>query len=142
MGDRGSSWVRPPYHVSPLEGLRSYLGDGAEVTASDGSDLELARRQAAEADAVVVVAGFRHDESGEYIDRDGESPRSEAEIDHAWNRMVGGDRYPLGLRERDLALIEAATEAGVVSGRRSATIAAPRAAAAETLPDLDGDRRT
>lgn len=105
-GDQVSSNVIAPYVVTPLAGLTAHLGDGARILHADASDLEGARRLAGEADAVVVVAGFRHSEEGEYVDDDGVSPRNEAEKKSPWN-LSGGDRYPLGLKPRDLELIDA-----------------------------------
>ncbi len=105
-GDRGSSNVAAPYVVAPLAGLAAHLGDGVEILHADGRDLEKARRHAEAADAVVLVAGFRHGEEGEYIDDDGVSPLSEAEKKSPWT-FEGGDRYPLGLKARDLELIDA-----------------------------------
>ena len=66
-GDHGSSNVNPPYVTSALKGLRDYLGAGAAVLHSDGADLSEVSRVAKDADAVVVVAGTRWDEVGEYV---------------------------------------------------------------------------
>ena len=66
-GDRGSSNVNPPYRTSALKGIQDYLGAGATVLHADGSDLDEVARVAGEADVVLIVAGSRHDEVGEYI---------------------------------------------------------------------------
>jgi beta-glucosidase len=67
-GDRGSSAVRPPYVVTPLEGLRAALGPlGVEVVHDDGSDPAAACGVAADADAVVVVVGYTHEDEGENV---------------------------------------------------------------------------
>lgn len=50
-GDRGSSAVRPPYVVTPLDGLRAAIGPAVEVVHDDGSDLARAVALAADADA-------------------------------------------------------------------------------------------
>ena len=66
IGDQGSSWVRPPYTVSALEGLRK-ANPGCETVLDDGSDLERAKKLAAEADAVVFVVGYNYDDEGEFV---------------------------------------------------------------------------
>jgi beta-glucosidase len=69
-GDRGSSNVTPPYTTSALKGLRDYLGDGATVLHANGDSLDEVTRVATGADAVIVIAGTRWDEVGEYITDD------------------------------------------------------------------------
>jgi beta-glucosidase len=103
-GDRGSSNVNPRYRVTPLSGLRSYLEDDVRVLHNDGTDLEHLAAIASQADAVVVVAGFRHDEEGEYLHMDGGMPADESEKQAPFG-FAGGDRVPLGLKERDLRVI-------------------------------------
>jgi beta-glucosidase len=115
-GDHGSSQVKPPYSTSALAGLRAYLG-GAAVLHADGSDLAEVARVAAGADAVLVVAGSRWDEVGEYVSDDqGMRPRGPAEkrplvVKVPFRKPVvisGGDRVPLALKPRDLTVIRAA----------------------------------
>ena len=65
LGDRGSSDTRPPYVITPLQGLREAAG--GEVTYAPGDDLAEAQRLAGEADAVLVVVGYTHREEGEYV---------------------------------------------------------------------------
>lgn len=111
-GDNGSSRVRPPYVISPLQGLRAFLGEEA-VLFERGDDLDAARRVAASADAVVVVAGFTAKEEGEYIigdvalgaDKKPGRPSLSAE-------PIGGDRTALTLPEDQVALIRAAAQGG------------------------------
>lgn len=103
-GDRGSSNVNPPYRVTPLDGLRNYLGVAA-VLHSDGGDLEHLAAVALRADAVVVLAGFRHDEEGEYLHLDGGMPANESEKQAPFG-FAGGDRVPLNLKDRDLRVIQ------------------------------------
>jgi beta-glucosidase len=111
-GDFGSSRVRPPYVVTPLDGLERYLGDGAILTA-DEKDLAAARRAASEADAVVVVVGYTAREEGEFVPgdislgQDGGQPK-----DDGPQRPIGGDRDSLELPPAQVALIEAAAESG------------------------------
>ena len=65
-GDNGSSDVRTPAVVTPLEGLRAALGEDRVVSAGD--DPQKAARAAAEADAAVVVVGYTAADEGEFID--------------------------------------------------------------------------
>ena len=90
IGDHGSSRVHPPYVVTPLAGLEQLLGD-SQVSYSDGKKLDQARKLAAEADVVILVAGYTHKDEGEY---------------NAMGPLVfGGDRRDLRLHEDDVMLI-------------------------------------
>ncbi len=92
IGDHGSSRVWPPYTVTPLEGLRALVGDNTEVSYFDGSTIEEAKAGAADADAVVIIAGYDERDEGEYInDKYG----------------AGGDRSSLSLRKEEIELINA-----------------------------------
>ncbi len=62
LGDGGSSEVRPPHVVTPLDGLRAAL-PGSVV---DHEDLDASR--AAGADVTIVVVGCTKADEGEYID--------------------------------------------------------------------------
>jgi beta-glucosidase len=119
-GDHGSSNVTPPYYTSALKGLRDYLGASTTVLHSDGADLAEVSRIARDADAVVVVAGTRWDEVGEYV----AGPKSMRPSGPAQKgrmrvklpflhpiEMSGGDYVPLALRARDLTVIQAASHA-------------------------------
>jgi beta-glucosidase len=122
-GDNGSSRVRAPYVVTPLEGLRRALGDDAVVT-GDEDDLDGARVAAASADAVIVVVGYTAEEEGEYIPgdlvlgQDGSDANLPPEIVAAREgrpprpRAIGGDRDDLGLPAAQVALIEAGAASG------------------------------
>jgi beta-glucosidase len=96
IGDHGSSWVHPPHVVTPLAGLRDYLGRSVEVRYADGSDAGKVQALAAWADAVVVVAGYDHRDEGEYIQGRG---------------RAGGDRDSLSLHGDEIELIRVATAA-------------------------------
>ncbi len=119
-GDHGSSNVTPPYYTSALKGLRDYLGADTTVLHSDGADLGEVSRAAKEADAVVVVAGTRWDEVGEYFSNQlglrpsGSSQKRGVKVKlpflHAIE-MSGGDYVPLALKARDLKVIQAASKA-------------------------------
>ena len=90
LGDHGSSEIRPPYAVTPLEGIRNLAGAGTEVVYAGGEDAAEAARAAREADAAVIVAGFTARQEGEalpYV-------------------KIGGDREDLSLLPADVELIE------------------------------------
>ena len=74
-GDGGSSNTRPPYVVTPLQGLQEALDGQAEIVYDDGSDAARAAHVASEADVVVIVVGYTHQDEGEYV-----SPDSMAEL--------------------------------------------------------------
>lgn len=111
-GDNGSSRVRPPYVVTPLEGLRRMLGNDA-VLHADESDPEAAGACARAADAVLVVAGYTAKEEGEYILGDialgaDKKPRGPS----LSPTPIGGDRESLCLPPAQVALIKAAAASG------------------------------
>jgi beta-glucosidase len=111
-GDFGSSRVRPPYVITPLEGLTRYLGEGA-ILAADETNLAAARVAAKEADATVVVVGYTAKEEGEFVPgdislgQDGGQPK-----DDGPQRAIGGDRENLELPPAQVELIKAAAEGG------------------------------
>jgi beta-glucosidase len=120
-GDRGSSNVTPPYQTSALKGIQDYLSGSATVLHSNGSDLGEVSRLAGGADVVLVVAGSRQDEVGEYISSEeglrpsGPEQKKPLVIELPFMKepwvLSGGDRVPLALKERDLKVIRAASEA-------------------------------
>ena len=97
LGDRGSSFVRPPSAVSILEGLRSYLGNRVELLHDDASDLDSAVDTARSAEVAVVVVGYTHEDEGEFIP-------AEMSIEGG-GKAAGGDRDSLSLSAADEALI-------------------------------------
>lgn len=108
-GDNGSSRVRPPYVVTPLEGLRRFLGEEAVIAVSE-DDPGAVAGPAADADAIVVVVGTTAEDEGEYIPGDinlGQGGGTEG-----GRRAIGGDRLDLGLKAEQIALIEAAAATG------------------------------
>lgn len=97
IGDHGSSWVRPPYVVTPVQGMERINPD-SEVIFNDGSDLESAKKLAREADAVIFVVGYNHDDEGEFISADQAANYTGA---------MGGDRKTsLGLHKDEIKLIQ------------------------------------
>ncbi len=96
-GDRGSSNVRPPYVITPYDGIRSAAMEaGVEMVFNGGNKISEAAQAAAAADVAVIVAGYTHKDEGEYVD----SPFS-----------FGGDRDLLTLKPHDEALIQAVAAA-------------------------------
>jgi beta-glucosidase len=122
-GDGGSSMTQPAYVVTPLAGLREVLGP--KVIHDDGSDVQRAAEVARGADAVLVVAGFTHEDEGEFIDTDVAPmfasfnlPPLPPEIEGAFKRVQtktsfsrGGDRKSLSLRAEEEKLIRAVAAA-------------------------------
>ena len=99
IGDWGSSRVYPPYVVTPLEGLRRIVPD-TELIFCDGSDLEVAKKAAREADAILFVVGLDHGDEGEYV-----APQ---DLDPNQFETMGGDRKDLSLHRDEIRLIQAA----------------------------------
>ena len=64
-GDMGSSAVRDPDVISPLEGLKKLKG--IAVTYLDGSNLPAVEKAASESDAVFLLVGFTAHDEGEYL---------------------------------------------------------------------------
>ena len=104
-GDFGSSRVRAPHVVTPLEGLATR----ARLLTGDESDLPGAIAAAEAADAIVIVAGYTAREEGEYIPGD-----MTLDPDAAPSERVpgGGDRVSLDLPESQLTLIDAVAATG------------------------------
>ena len=108
IGDHGSSCVYPSYVVTPLQGIAKVAPD-VEVIYADGSDLEAAKKAAAEADAAVFIVGYNFDDEGEYISGDDFGSMSGAA------ESVGGDRKPgLSLHADEVKLIQ---EVGSVNAK-------------------------
>lgn len=92
IGDRGSSLVRPPFVVTPLEGIRKIAGKSVEIIHYGGASPARARKIARGADAVVIVAGLTGKTEGEYMP-----------FTH-----TGGDREDMSLPSGQARLIAAA----------------------------------
>lgn len=99
-GDYGSSRVYPPYVVTPLKGLTRELGE-ENVIYNDGSDLDSAKKDAENADVVIFVVGYDHDDEGEYVGGEAGEITAGAAFESA-----GGDRKEsLGLHDDEIELI-------------------------------------
>jgi beta-glucosidase len=129
-GDHGSSNTLPAYVITPLQGLRNALGDGATVVYDDGSDPARAAAAAAATDVAICVVGYTSADEGEYVAPDTMAqlatlfpPPSPEEAPIAQALMqappsseevgfgVGGDRSSLTLHADDEALIQAVAAA-------------------------------
>lgn len=97
IGDHGSSWVRPPYTVTPLEGMKKQYKD-AEIIYNDGSNIKSAAELARQADAVIFVVGYDHNDEGEFV--------SENEVDNYTGAQGGDRKNGLGLHEDEVNLIK------------------------------------
>ncbi len=127
-GDSGSSNTRPPYVITPLQGLQEALKGKAEIIYDDGSDPARSAQVARAADVAVVVAGYTHLDEGEYTSPDSVAelskyfpPPAPEETPIAQKMMedslansggsnltpTGGDRARLTLHPEDEALIRA-----------------------------------
>ena len=69
-GDGGSSNTRPPYVITPLQGLQEALAGQVEIIYDDGSDPARAAQVAGEAEVAVIIAGYTSQDEGEYISPD------------------------------------------------------------------------
>ncbi|MCL1883746.1 MAG: glycoside hydrolase family 3 C-terminal domain-containing protein [Defluviitaleaceae bacterium] len=96
IGDHGSSKVHPFYTVTPFRGLMKKMPT-AQIFYNDGSNLQQAKELAADADAVVIIAGYIHSDEGEYL-----ADRTEVKGSGAG---AGGDRASMRLHKRDIDLI-------------------------------------
>lgn len=97
-GDKGSSYVKPPYVVTILEGMQNYCSDATEVIYHDGKDIAAAKQLAQSVDAVLIVAGYRYNDEGEYVVNDPKKKGKRAKD--------GGDRERLTLRTEEEQLIQ------------------------------------
>jgi beta-glucosidase len=127
-GDGGSSNTRPPYVITPLQGLQEALEGQAEIIYDDGSNPARSAQVARKAEVVVVIVGYTHQDEGEYVSPDSTTELSKSfpsptpeEMPIAQAMMAnigatsginnamprGGDRKLLTLHPDDEALIQA-----------------------------------
>jgi len=95
-GDMGSSKVYPPHVITPFQGIKNAAGENVEVISDDGRKIDRAKKLARDADVVIIVAGYTHEEEGEYIPTPGFTK--------------GGDRDSLALTPHDEKLISALSD--------------------------------
>jgi beta-glucosidase len=124
LGDHGSSRVRPPSTVSPLQGLREAL-PWVRITTASGRNARAAAAMAAAAETAIVIVGLDQHDEGESVVTGGvdvgvlgrafgSGPlrRPLIALAHLASRFVrGGDRSSLDLRPSDVHLIRAVTAA-------------------------------
>ncbi|GAO79403.1 beta-glucosidase [Sphingopyxis sp. C-1] len=108
-GDMGSSRVRPPYVVTPLDALRARLGPDAIQTGNE-DDIDAAVAAARTADVALIVAGYTAREEGEYIP--GDITLGQEDDGRGGRPAIGGDRLSLELPAEQVALIEAVAATG------------------------------
>ncbi len=65
LGDQGSSNAQPTSAITPLDGIKNYVGNRATVSYLDGSDTAAAAELAKKSDAVIVVVGRNYAEEAE-----------------------------------------------------------------------------
>lgn len=99
IGDYGSSRVRPPYVVTIEEGIKKEHPD-CEIMYEDGSNLGAAKQAAREADVVVFVVGYNHDDEGEFV--------TEEKKDNYLGASGGDRKESLSLHEEDINLLREA----------------------------------
>jgi beta-glucosidase len=90
-GDHGSSNVSVKKVVTPLKGIKKYLGESIEILHHNGSKNNNAKNLAKEVDAAIIVAGLNYKDEGEYIKE----------------FRTGGDRENLSLHANEIELIKA-----------------------------------
>lgn len=124
LGDHGSSRVRPPSTVSPLQGLREAL-PGVRITTPSGPSARTAAAAAAAADTAIVVVGLDEHDEGESVftgsvevgvlGRAFDAGPLRAPLTglvHLASHFVrGGDRSSLDLRPSDVELVQAVAAA-------------------------------
>ena len=124
LGDNGSSRVRPPSTISPLQGLREAL-PRVRFTRASGRNVSAAAAAAAAADTAIVIVGLDEHDEGESVVTGGvdvgvlgrafdSGPlrRTFVALAHVASRFVhGGDRTSLDLHPSDVRLIRAVAAA-------------------------------
>jgi len=128
-GDAGSSNTKPAYVITPLQGLRTALGEGVTIVYDDGSEPTRAVAAAQGADVAICVVGYTSADEGEYVAPEimaalaalfppptpEEAPIAQALMqgvgvapsEGEGGFGVGGDRSSLTLHTDDEALIQA-----------------------------------
>ncbi len=69
LGDHGSSNVRPPSFISPIDGIRSAFKN-VTITLVADDNVKACAKAASEADVALVVVGYTAEDEGEYIGAD------------------------------------------------------------------------
>lgn len=69
LGDHGSSKVRPPHTVTPVDGIR-HAYPGARIDLVTDDDVDAAAEAAASCEVAIVVTGYTAADEGEYVGQD------------------------------------------------------------------------
>ncbi len=88
-GDHGSSHVKQPNVITPLQGIKNYVGNAVEIFQSN--KIKSAIKIAKKVDTIIIVNGYTYKDEGEYIKQK--------------IRKIG-DRLKLGLRPKDVQFIK------------------------------------
>jgi beta-glucosidase len=91
IGDHGSSRVRPSKVITLLEAMAAGGGKDYEIHYNNGENPDQAAKLVRLVDVVVVIAGYNHDDEGEFVQF----------------KREGGDRASLQLHPDDENLIQA-----------------------------------
>lgn len=113
-GDRGSSFVRSDYVLTPLQAFTEYCGAAnIKLLHASGKDVEELKAVCAKADAVVVVAGISFEDEGEFMTMRSEPKKPGLKSKYLSGLRVqgGGDRETLSISQRDIQTIETAVAA-------------------------------
>ncbi len=94
-GDHGSSNVKQRNIITPLQGIKNYIGDAIDIIYNDGSNRKTALQLAQNVDNAVIVVGYTYKDEGEYIKQ--------------YPRKVG-DRISITLKSKDVKLIKAISQ--------------------------------
>ncbi len=90
-GDNGSSNVNQPNIVTPLRGFKNQIGDKVDILYNNGKNVGNAQKIAQDADTAVIVVGYTYKDEGENVEL---------------LLKGGGDRINLGLKTKDVELIQ------------------------------------
>jgi len=115
IGDYGSSRVSPPHVVTLLEGLQQYtenISTKIDIQFNDGKNISQACAVAKDADVVIMVAGYRHNDEGENL-ASNHKPGGKHKV------AIGGDRPSLSLHQSDIELIQ---QVSAVNGNTLVTL--------------------
>jgi beta-glucosidase len=111
-GDHGSSYVRNKHYTSLLTAFTTYAKENhITLLHDDGRNVKRLQSICKKADVVVVIAGYRFDEEGEYVSRTGKPRKDPYKRPYGvfGTIGVGGDRPSLSLKQRDIDLLNNVT---------------------------------
>ncbi|MFW9828428.1 MAG: beta-glucosidase [Candidatus Thorarchaeota archaeon] len=89
-GDHGSSNVSVKNVITPMKGLKNYLGESIELYYEKGNFTNNVKELAKDVDVAIVITGLNYKDEGEYIKE----------------LRTGGDRENLSLHKNDIELIK------------------------------------